>query len=298
MQSRQTAEYEAELIWKTPAGEKRFENCNVVDFSDGGIAVECPADIPVSSDIILRAESANLAALSQVRHCTWSGSKYLLGMQFLARTTTAHPPSTEPDHYEILRLSQSADEESIQRVYRQLAKRYHPDNSETADPQAFLRVNQAWRILSDPQKRRTYDQERNAQGRESRPRFQLRSREFFIGLKGEQNRRMAILCLLYRRRTIDYQNPEMSILDIEQLTGFTREEIGFALWYLREKKMVQMTDTSQFCIGADGIDYVEGNPSHPELLAIAAPTLTQTHLYSGQPPVDAQTPHVNGAIPL
>jgi hypothetical protein len=233
--------------------------------------------VPVSADIILRAESANLAALSQVRHCTWRRSTYLLGLQFLARTSTAIGDPSEPDHYEILRLSQWADEEAIVRVYRTLAKRFHPDNSETADAQAFLRVNQAYRILSDPQKRARYDQER-ATTSGGRPRFRLRSKEFFEGLKGEQNRRIAILCLLYRRRTIDYQNPGMSLLDIERLTGFTREEIGFALWYLREKGMAFMTDTSQFCIAAGGVDFVESNPGHPELLAIAAPSLTQSHL--------------------
>lgn len=37
MQARRTAEYEAELIWKTPSGEKRFENCKAVDFSDAPI---------------------------------------------------------------------------------------------------------------------------------------------------------------------------------------------------------------------------------------------------------------------
>jgi len=275
MQARQAAEYEAELIWKTASGEKRFENCKAVDLSDGGMAVECPAEVPVSSDIILRSEGANLAALSQVRHCTWNRSTYLLGLQFLAKTTTAHDPS-EPDHYEILRLSQSADEESIARVYRTLAKRFHPDNNETADAQSFLRVNQAWRILSDPQRRARYDEERVQAG--MRPRFRLRSREFFQGLKGEQNRRIAILCLLYRKRTIDYQSPGMSMLDIERLTGFTREEIGFALWYLREKQFAQMADNTQYSISAGGVDYVESSAGHPELLAIAAPSLTQDHL--------------------
>jgi curved DNA-binding protein len=289
MLPRITAEYEAELIWKSPSGEKQFEHCCAIDYSDGGMAVECPTEVPVCSDIILRAESINLAALSQVRHCTWTKSSYLLGLQFLAKTSTILRNSSEPDHYEILRLSQNADEESIQRVYRTLAKRFHPDNSETADSQAFLRVNQAWRILSDPTKRARYDEERRQAG--GRPRFRLRSKEFFQGLKGEQNRRIAILCLLYRKRTIDYQYPGMSLLEIERLTGFTREEIGFALWYLREKHMAVMSDDTQYCIACGGVDYVENSNDHPELLAIAAPSLTQDHLMSENmmPPVP-QTP--------
>jgi hypothetical protein len=61
------------------------------------------------------------------------------------------------------------------------------------------------------------------------------------------------------------------MLEIERLTGFTREEIGFAIWYLREKKMVLAADNSQYCIAAEGVDYVEAGQGHPELLAIAAP---------------------------
>jgi curved DNA-binding protein len=278
IQPRQTAEYAAELIWKDATGEKRFENCRAVDCSDGGVAVECPVEVPLCADLILRAEAVNLAALSQVRHCTWRKSSYLLGLQFLAKTSTSVDPAA-PDHYEILRLSQDADDEAIGRVYRTLAKRFHPDNPETADAQAFLRINQAWRILSDPAKRARYDAERLRVN--SRPRFRIGSKEFFQGLKGEQYRRLAILCMLYRKRMIDYQFPAMSILDLEQGTGFTREEIGFALWYLREKGFAKATDDTQFCISAAGMDYVEGCPLHPELLAIAAPTIIQGHLLGG-----------------
>jgi hypothetical protein len=273
-----TAEYEAELIWKSPTGEKQFEHCRAVDYSDGGMAVECPTEVPISSDIILRADAINLAALSQVRHCTWNRSSYLIGLQFLAKTSTLVRDSSEPDHYEILRLSQGADEESIQRVYRTLAKRFHPDNLETGDSHAFLRVNQAWRILSDPAKRARYDEECRQASGNGHPRFRLRSKEFFQGLKGEQNRRIAILCLLYRKRTIDYQYPGLSLLEIERLTGFTREEIGFALWYLREKQMAVMSDDTNYCIACGGVDYVENSSDHPDLLAIAAPSVRQDHL--------------------
>ncbi len=276
---RQSAEYEAELIWKGPTGEKHFENCRTVDVSDGGVAVECPAEVPLHSDIILRAESANLAALSQVRHCTWRRSVYLLGLQILAKTTTTAEDPAEPDYYEILRLSQDADEESIARVYRTLAKRYHPDNRDTADAQAFLRINQAYRILSDPARRARYDAERAQVN--SQPRFRLGTREFFYGLKGEQHRRLVLLCLLYRKRMINYQHPAMSILDLELLTGYTREEIGFALWYLREKGMVKATDDTKFCILSGGLDYVESCTLHPDLLAIAAPNIIPGNLLTG-----------------
>ncbi len=279
MQPRRAAQYEAELIWKGPDGEKHFENCRAIDLSDGGAAVECPSEIPVCSDIILRAEQVNLAALSQVRNCSWQRSTYRLGLQFLAKTTTQAPDPSAPDHYEILRLSQSADEEAIARVYRTLARRFHPDNLDTADAQAFLLVNQAWRILSDPARRARYDAERAQPS--PQPRFRIGSREFIQGLKGEQYRRQAVVCLLYRKRTIDYQFPGMSILELETLTGFTREEIGFALWYLCEKGFARIGDDNQYCIAANGVDYVESNSVHPELVAIATPSIIPGNLLTG-----------------
>ncbi len=54
-----------------------------------------------------------------------------------------------PDHYEILRLSADAESDTIERVYRTLAKRFHPDNEKTGDAEIFLRIAEAHRILTD-----------------------------------------------------------------------------------------------------------------------------------------------------
>ena len=57
------------------------------------------------------------------------------------------------DHYEALQLSPNADSETVDRVYRILAKRYHPDNQETGDAAKFGTIATAHRILSDPELR-------------------------------------------------------------------------------------------------------------------------------------------------
>jgi len=115
---------------------------------------------------------------------------------------------------------------SCERVYRTLTRRFHPDNEKTGNAEIFLRIAEAHRILTDPSRER-YDSERDSS--KAVVRFDLRSREFFAGLRGEQNRRLAVLCLLYRKRTSDLDNPGLTILDPERLSGFTREELGFAL---------------------------------------------------------------------
>ena len=68
-------------------------------------------------------------------------------------------PEVSVDLYEVLQISPSADLETIQRVYRLLALRYHPDNKETGNPSEFELVLKAYRVLSDPETRASYDSE-------------------------------------------------------------------------------------------------------------------------------------------
>ncbi len=62
-----------------------------------------------------------------------------------------------PDYYEILQVSRRADALTIRGVYRLLAARFHPDNRDTGDIEAFLRVRDAYAVLSNPRLRRAYD---------------------------------------------------------------------------------------------------------------------------------------------
>src|SRR5512134_2881883 len=61
------------------------------------------------------------------------------------------------DLYEVLQLSPNASGETIERVYRLLAKRYHPDNQQTGDAHKFSELHQAFETLSDPARRAAYD---------------------------------------------------------------------------------------------------------------------------------------------
>jgi len=63
------------------------------------------------------------------------------------------------DYYEVLGLSKGASEDEIKRAYRKLAKQYHPDINKAPDAEAkFKEINEAYEVLSDSQKRSTYDQ--------------------------------------------------------------------------------------------------------------------------------------------
>lgn len=62
------------------------------------------------------------------------------------------------DYYEVLGVSRNASEDEVKRAFRRLAKQYHPDaNKEQGAEARFVEINEAYEVLSDPQKRAAYD---------------------------------------------------------------------------------------------------------------------------------------------
>ena len=64
------------------------------------------------------------------------------------------------DYYEVLGVDKNADDAAIKKAYRVLAKKYHPDmNPGDKEAEAkFKEASEAYAVLSDPQKRKQYDQ--------------------------------------------------------------------------------------------------------------------------------------------
>ena len=68
------------------------------------------------------------------------------------------------DYYELLEVSQNASDEVIARAYKVLAKKYHPDMNPENPKEAeakFKEITEAYEILSDPTKKKSYDNELN-----------------------------------------------------------------------------------------------------------------------------------------
>ncbi len=168
------------------------------------------------------------------------------------------------DYYELLQISPNSEPETIRRVFRLLAARYHPDNPETGNPELFVRLVNAYRTLIDPERRRAYDELCKARRFQTLGFFGLK--EFAVGIEGENNRRLGVLCLLYQRRRTDIEKPSHSLLELERLMSFPREHLLFTLWYLKEKGLVRQDENSDFSITAEGVDCVEKQlPNHQTL---------------------------------
>jgi curved DNA-binding protein CbpA len=159
--------------------------------------------------------------------------------------------------YEVLGVAHDANDEVFKRVFHLVATRFHPDNQESGDLDRFLKVKAAFEVLTDPQRRKAFDEELRIHNKEPLPVFL--SREFADGVGGEHNRRLGVMCLLYNQRKLNPVVPSLSILQLEHLMFMPREHLEFAVWYLKQKKLVQVDDRSSLTITSDGIDFVEEN---------------------------------------
>src|SRR5213596_2401530 len=181
------------------------------------------------------------------------------------------------DYYEMLRVSPGAELESVQRVHRALAARYHPDNKETGNLERFLKVNEAFKVLSDPEKRKEFDS--TYKTRKENPLPVFLTKEFTEGVDGEINRRIGLLCLLYTQRRINQILPALSVLEIEQMMFIPREHLLFTVWYLKAKRYIAQDDRSSLMITADGIDFMEANLPEQKTLVkmLEAADMGQSH---------------------
>ena len=161
---------------------------------------------------------------------------------------------TSTDYYEILQLSSTADQEMIERAYRLLAKRYHPDNIDTGDRGKFAELMEAYDVLSDSEKRVAYDANHKADN--------VPQDNFFFNVPqsddsdAETRLYQAILLILYIARRKDVMKPGVGGFQLEKLLGLPEKELEFYIWYLKEKRWIEHTETGGFAITASGVDAV------------------------------------------
>ena len=159
------------------------------------------------------------------------------------------------DYYEDLQVSPNADNETLERVYRLLAKRYHPDNGQTGSIEKFDLITQAYQILSKPEKRAAYDA--TYEEVKARQWKTLSGASSSRGFKDDTRLRNSILSILYVERRNGSADSAIGLWRMEKMLGWPEKILEFHIWYLKEKGWIQLTDTGGYGITAAGVDIVE-----------------------------------------
>ena len=160
------------------------------------------------------------------------------------------------DYYDILQVSPTAEPETINRVFRMLAQRYHPDNQQTGNEGRFRTILEAYNVLNDPEQRARYDVAHQQQ-RNDRWRLVISGANSENDFEVEQVVRLTVLEALYTKRRLEPSSPEIPFRDFETLTGRAREHLEFTIWYLQQKKFITIDDRSRLLLTVEGAEYLE-----------------------------------------
>jgi curved DNA-binding protein len=158
------------------------------------------------------------------------------------------------DYYDLMQISPNADEETIQQVFRFLAKKWHPDHQQ-ADAERFNLLIEAHKALTNPERRAAYD---------------LKYQRFWEnkwnlvadasdgrGFVDESNVRAGLLSLYYVQRRSKMDDPGLGEMEVARLMRIPIHLVDFHIWYLREKGWIQRLENGQLAITALGVDQVE-----------------------------------------
>jgi curved DNA-binding protein CbpA len=160
------------------------------------------------------------------------------------------------DYYDLMQISPNADEDTIQQMFRYLAKKWHPDYNKE-ESERFRLLIEAHKVLTNPERRAAYD---------------LRYQRFWdsrLGLVADASEtqtfvddgevRERLLSLYYVQRRSSMNDPGLGELEVARLVRIPTHLIEFHVWYLKEKGWICRLENGKFALTADGVDQVEKN---------------------------------------
>jgi curved DNA-binding protein len=159
------------------------------------------------------------------------------------------------DYYDLLQLSSNADTDTIERVFRHLARKFHPDNKESGDTDKFRVIVEAYRTLSKPVSRAGYDVK--YQDYWNRKWKVVSEAGNGARFDDDSENRESLLSILYVQRRRDMKKPGLGDYELARLLSIPLELVEFHVWYLKGKGWVERLDTGQLAISALGVDQVE-----------------------------------------
>jgi hypothetical protein len=232
----------------------------IVDSSEGGIGLSALSPLAPGTLVSFLDSATGDTMTARVARCHKSSTgDYRIGLEREAGVGAKADGGA--DYYELLQLNPKADPDTIHRVYRILAQRYHPDNKDTGDIQLFRRLLEAYSVLTDPEKRAVYDLSLHSIRQHNWKVF--KTPESSQGSEGEKHKRRAMLWALYMKRVHDNYLPRMSVQEMEDLLSIPKEHLEFTVWYLKESGLVTRSDDNRLSITVKGVDAAEalGDPA-------------------------------------
>jgi len=261
---------QAKVNYQTRPGVSEMIQVRLCDVSATGCGIVSPAKLDPGTIVSVAGPFSNDGQPRETRlraRIIWTvpnpGGGFRCGLFFEQDYGAGAPPSAnteesaskEDDLYEILQISAKADMDTIHRVFRLLAQRFHPDNHESGNPEMFRKIYDAYKVLSDPERRAGYDTQLQ--------RLQTKRWKIFeqpqaaSGVHAERRKRQGTLALLYVKRMQSPIHPGLSLPELEDLLGVPREHLEFSLWYLRENGLINRLDNGRIVITAKGVDEAE-----------------------------------------
>ena len=189
------------------------------------------------------------------------------------------------DYYELLQVSPNADEDTIQRVFRHLAKKFHPDSAESADADRFNLLVEAHKTLADPENRAGYDVKYQEYWNRKWKLASEASDGSAFGNDRDTRERMLSLFYVQRRRSMNA--PGLGEYEVARLMRTPIELVEFHIWYLRAKGWIERLDSGLLAISALGVDQVEQGQ-----LRLGHDRLLEAH---GTPPDSSESPAGSGS---
>ena len=159
---------------------------------------------------------------------------------------------TAKSYYELLELSANANQDTIERMFRYLATKFHPDSG--GDKDEFSNLVKAFEVLRDPTSRAAYDAQ-----------LQQVKQDNKVLVKHAQQAapdaeiRNQLLHLFYTRRRQANGSPGIGTVTVENEMELSPEILNFHLWFFREKGWIQREEDGGLSITAEGVERAEAN---------------------------------------
>jgi curved DNA-binding protein len=263
------------ITYSPRPGASEVAPAYVLDIDELGCGLELKVLLPVGATVtaagdfgsmLNRHASDEVQVPGRVVWCQTRGNgSYRVGLSFIGeidwsgagKFAPREPAILEPleessaDFYETLQLSPNADPDTIHRVFRLMAERYHPENPQSGNQEKFDEIVKAYGVLSDPIRRASYDVKYSAV---SRARWRIFDPDRALeGAALEIQKRRAVMALLYSKRVHLPHQPGMSLTELEDLLGLPREQLEFSLWFLHAQGLATRSETGRYAITPAGV---------------------------------------------